>query len=196
MCFLFTILPFCLATNKQYNLHESRSFALFTHQFLESGPQWAQLTDSMNKSHVLLGEECFNDWQLFLKILLLFLACYFVLFHAELVLVILTMPQVFQVDLFCVLLRKVPWIPPGKVWDSPSSRNKCHWTKRQSLPRKIVPNPEDKVSHGDTPKKNLPKAVSQIPLGKDITSVGICLKISNVESKTLRNCGLDNIVVY
>lgn len=69
--------------------------------------------------------------------------------------------------------------------------------KDKVSPRKIVPTPEDKVSHGDTQKKkNLPKAVSQTPLGKNITSVGICLKISNVESKTLRNCGLDNIVVY
>lgn len=45
-------------------------------------------------------------------------------------------------------------------------------------------------------KKNLPKAISQTPLGKDIMSIGICLKISNVESKTLRNCELDNIAVY
>lgn len=93
-----------LSGYQQYNLHESWSFALFTHQFLESGPRWAQLTDFMNKSHVLLGEECFNDRQMFLKNLLLFLASYFVLFHSELVLVVLTMPQVFQVDLFCVLL--------------------------------------------------------------------------------------------
>lgn len=68
--------------------------------------------------------------------------------------------------------------------------------RNQVSPRKILPTPEDKVSHSDTQKKNLPKAVSQTPVGNDITSVGICLKISSVESKTLKDCGFDSIAVY
>lgn len=40
---------------------------LYNAQFLEPGPQWVQLMNSMNTSHVLPDEECFNDWQIFLK---------------------------------------------------------------------------------------------------------------------------------